>query len=1015
MVAVLVADYYTPLGIAVWMVYLVPVVLTLFAWRPSLPFIVAGIATALMTMTLFTDAPGVAISIGRLNRLFGAITIWTIAYAAHQSIWNKLEVRRQEWLQTGVVRIKEAMAGSPRLDQLGGSVTKALAEYLGAHVGALFADQDDAFKRVASYALPAGASVPEFVRPGEGLIGQAVIDRHTVVVREVPEAYLQVGSGLGRADVRNLLIAPLEEGGEVQGVVELGFLRTITPTDEELMARISKPIAVAIRGAKFQARLQELSEETQRQNEELQAQSEELRVSNEELEEQGRALRESQARLENQQAELEQTNTQLEEQTLRLEQQRDELSRSKAVLETQARELDQASQYKSDFLANMSHELRTPLNSSLILAKLLADNRDGNLTEEQVKYAQTIHAAGNDLLNLINEVLDLSKIEAGHMEAHPESVHLSRLFESLGRTFQPVADQKGLTLQTHLTDGVPESIVTDPRRLEQVLKNLLSNALKFTDQGSVTLEAASEGEDRVSFTVRDTGIGIPEDQQAVVFEAFRQADSTTSRKYGGTGLGLSITRRLVTLLGGKMDLQSSAGTGSSFTVTLPKTYDGPAPIDPDPSPAVTVQEPSRSYAPFSVPAVPLAKAWVEDDRERLRSSERTILVVEDDAPFASILCDLAHELGFQCIVASSADEGIALAIQFVPNAVVLDLGLPDHSGLTVLDRLKRDARTRHVPVHVVSGSDYSESAMAMGAAGYMLKPVKRENLVEAFAKLESRMSQSLRRVLIVEDDPVQLESMRLLLGTGQVETTGAKTVAECLELLRNTTFDCMVLDLSLPDASGFSLLETLSQEDRYAFPPVIVYTGRELTADEEQRLRKYSKSIIVKGAKSPERLLDEVTLFLHQVVTDLPSEQQKMLDAARNRDAALEGREILIVEDDVRNVFAVTGILEPKGAKVRVARNGREALEALESTLSSDAPPIDLVLMDVMMPEMDGLTAMREIRKRTEWKKLPIIALTAKAMKNDQEACIAAGANDYMAKPLDVEKLVSLVRVWLPR
>jgi CheY-like chemotaxis protein len=389
--------------------------------------------------------------------------------------------------------------------------------------------------------------------------------------------------------------------------------------------------------------------------------------------------------------------------------------------------------------------------------------------------------------------------------------------------------------------------------------------------------------------------------------------------------------------------------------------------------------------------------------------------VEDDESFARIVYDLARELGFQCLVATTAEEAMAVAAQYRPSAVVLDVGLPDHSGLSVLDRLKHDARTRHIPVHVVSAGDHAETALALGAVGYMLKPVKREQLAGALQRLETRLEQRLRRVLIVEDDPVQQESVRRLLAAGDVETVGAATAAECLEKLKGTTFDCMVLDLSLPDASGYTLLETLSREDAYSFPPVIVYTGRELSADEEQRLRKYSKSIIIKGAKSPERLLDEVTLFLHQVVAELPPERQRMLEKARSRDAALEGRRILVAEDDVRNVFALTSILEPRGARVEIARNGREAIAALERSMADPAGKIDLVLMDVMMPEMDGITAVREIRRREAWKRLPIIALTAKAMKDDQERCLAAGANDYMAKPLDVEKLLSLVRVWMPR
>ena len=663
----------------------------------------------------------------------------------------------------------------------------------------------------------------------------------------------------------------------------------------------------------------------------------------------------------------------------------------------------------------MSHELRTPLNSSLILAKLLSENRPGNLTEEQVKYALTIESAGNDLLALINDVLDLSKIEAGHMEIRAVPVRLDGLLQNLRATFEPLAGQKALEFRLEAAPDAPESLTTDAQRLVQVLKNLLSNALKFTEQGSVTLRVSRATVGRLAFAVADTGIGIAAEQQRIIFEPFQQADSTTERKYGGTGLGLSISRELMRLLGGEIQLSSEPGRGSTFTVLVPEIHAGPSDStartdDPGPSPVIPpqIREPRRASAPLNPPRLP-------DDREQLTGGRRVILTVEDDEHFARIVADLAHELQFQCLIATSAEEALALARQHLPSAIVLDVGLPDNSGLVVLERLKADARTRHIPVHVVSGSDYSQTALALGAVGYMLKPVKREQLVEAFQKLETRLTQKLRRVLVVEDDPVQADAMRQLLSSREVEAVCARSAAECLAQLKAATFDCMVLDLSLPDASGFELLETLSAEDSYAFPPVIVYTGRELSLDEELRLRRYSKSIIIKGAKSPERLLDEVTLFLHQVVADLPQEQQQMLKEAANRDADLEGKRVLIAEDDVRNVFALTSLLEGRGVKLRLARNGREAIAALERAAADPTHGVDLVLMDIMMPEMDGMTAMREIRKRPEWAKIPIIALTAKAMKNDQEQCLAAGASDYLAKPLDVEKLLSLIRVWMPR
>lgn len=917
--------------------------------------------------------------------------------------------QRQEWLQTGQVGLANAMFGEQRIEHLGENILKFLAEYCDAHAGAFFVRDGHDFKRLAEYGLPDDASTPHRFMLGEGLLGQAAKDKRTLFVRDVPDDYMNVGTALVKGKPRNLLIAPSISDDETNAVIELGFVHPLDDYAVELMKEASEAVGIAIKSANYRRELQNLLEETQRQAEELQTQSEELRVNNEELEEQSRALKESQINLEQQQVELEQTNSQLEEQAQILEAQKDDIARTNTIIEAKARELEQASKYKSDFLANMSHELRTPLNSSLILAKLLADNPTGNLTEEQVKFAQTIQSSGNDLLTLINDILDLSKIEAGHMEIRAEKVQVDRLIHDLGSVFKPLAKAKNLNFGIKVEHGCATSLETDRQRLEQVLKNLIANAIKFTDKGSVELIIGTTAEKEFSFRVTDTGIGISDEHQQSIFDAFRQADGTISRKYGGTGLGLSISRELVRLLGGRIELTSEYGKGSTFTVFIPALYDGnqiqPRTLSAAPqAPAVQeIPEPTR----------PLVNS-LDDDRDNLQNGKRAILVVEDDAPFARILYDLIHELDFQCLIATSAEDALVMTRQYMPSAIVLDVGLPDHSGLSVLDRLKRDARTRHIPVHVVSANDYAQTALSLGAVGYMLKPVKREELVDALKQIELRLDQTMRRVLIVEDDAVQRESMKKLLGIGDVETVAVGTAAQCLEKLKENTYDCMVLDLTLPDATGYSLLETLSQEESYAFPPVIVYTGRDLSADEEQRLRRYSHSIIIKGAKSPERLLDEVTLFLHQVVSELPADKQKMIEAARNRDAALEKRRILVVEDDVRNVYAVTSIFEPLGAEIVIARNGREALNVLEKSDPKN-DPIDLVLMDVMMPEMDGLTATRLIRKKPEWKKLPIIMLTAKAMKDDQERCLEAGANDYMAKPLDVEKLLSLVRVWMPR
>lgn len=923
------------------------------------------------------------------------------------------------WLQASQVRLATSLQGDQPLDQLGQAVLAFLAPHVRARVAAMYVAEAGAFRRVAGYALPTDATGDAPVlRPGDGLLGQAAKDARLLHVTHVPDEFLKVESSLGEAKARELVLLPVARDGNVQAVLELGFFQPVEGSDLELLRAVAEPIAVAVRSAKDRSQLEELLLETQRQAEELQAQQEELRVSNEELEEQGRILKESQVQLENSQAELEQTNAQLEEQAQILETQKDDLARSQMVLEERAQELSRSNRYKSEFLANMSHELRTPLNSSLILAKLLADNRDGNLSEEQVRFAQTIQSAGNDLLMLINDILDLSKIESGKIELQPEDVQVVPLLDGLLQTLQPLAEQKGLRLSSQVDAGVPASLRTDAQRLGQILKNLLANALKFTEHGSVQLRVTRAPGGFVRFDVSDTGIGIGSEQHEAIFEAFRQADGSTHRKYGGTGLGLSIARDLARRMGGDITVQSDPGQGSTFSLTSPVQL-------ADTTPAVErapLRELARPAAPPPRDPVkrpqasePLAAPAIADDREQLNEAARSILIIEDDTKFAAVLRDLCRELGFLALVAHSAGDGLAAAVKLRPSAIILDMNLPDHSGLGVLEQLKRDAQTRHIPVHVASVDDFSREARELGAIGYALKPVQREELVQAVRALERKFTQGLRRLLIVEDDERQRESVRELLSNGDVEIVPVATAGQALLSLRETTFDCVVMDLNLPDLSGYELLERMANQEEIAFPPVIVYTGRSLTSDEEQRLRRFSSSIIIKDARSPERLLDEVTLFLHQMEASLPPDRQRMLKEVRKREAALEGRRIMVVEDDVRNVFALTSLLEPKGVKITIARNGKEALATLQKAGEDPQQRVDLVLMDLMMPEMDGLTCMREIRKQPALKKLPIIALTAKAMKNDREQSVAAGANDYIAKPLDVEKLMSLIRVWMPK
>ncbi|KHL26245.1 histidine kinase [Croceibacterium mercuriale] len=1010
------ADLTFPLGTAVWVIYLLPTVLTYLTMHRILPVIVAATATVLMAIGFAFAPEGIDTGVALVNRGLASFINLLLAAIGFLFIGYRTQNRRQQWLRDGEAGLASVLAGELTPGETAAAALRFLVDRLGAGVGAIYLRNGDRFRRQATFGVPATAPVPDELHAGDGLLAEAVRDCRSHIVTPVPAGYLTFGTALGQASPRSLLVGVSAVDGMVNGVVELGvFDRHDHQTDAlPFLDMVSDQLAIAFRSALYRARLQDLLAETQAQATELQAQGEELRATNEELDAQSRQLMASQAQLEDQQAELERSNAQLEEQTQSLEAQRDELTRAQASLQNQAAELAQASRYKSEFLANMSHELRTPLNSLLIMARLLADNRAGNLTAEQVRFAETIEGSGNDLLVLINDILDISKIEAGKVDLQLRVVDLAGTLDKLRGVFGVAAADKGLRFEAVIEDGAPRQLETDPQRLEQILRNFLSNAIKFTDSGSVTLEVR-EGRSagRVALVVRDSGPGIEPDQHDAIFEAFRQADGSISRRYGGTGLGLSISRELARLLGGEILLDSTPGQGSAFTLELPERID-----------LATMPEPARPTAsrmaqrilpqPAQAHDVP-APVLVPDDRAVLAGDKRLILVVEDDPVFARILRDLVHELGFQCLIAGTADEGTLLARQYLPHAVILDMNLPDHTGLSVLDRIKRDVRTRHIPVHVVSVDDDMQAALASGAVGYLFKPVSRDALIGMLEGLEARMEQRLRRVLVVEDDATQATSIRHLLASRDVETVEAHDAAACLELVATQTFDCMVMDLNLPDMPGLQLLERLSNDEAFSFPPVIVYTGRDLSSEEELALRRYSKSIIVKGVKSPERLLDEVTLFLHQVVADLPSEHQQMLERAMRRDAMLDGRQVLVVEDDVRNIYALTGILEPHGVRLRVARNGREAIEVLDGSRADGGVPVDLVLMDIMMPEMDGLTAMRHLRAQPQWQNLPIIALTAKAMERDQQECLDAGANDYLAKPLDVDKLLSLVRVWMPR
>ncbi|CAH0064298.1 Two-component hybrid sensor and regulator [Stenotrophomonas maltophilia] len=1011
--ATIALELVVPLGYAVWLAYFLAVGVTLFQRSARAPFIVAVVACVLLIIG-YNVAPASSNSAFSLvNRSIGGCAFLMIALIVSRAIQARREAMRALWLQEAENAVAMSLRGDLGPEQIAEAAATSLGAQLQADVAAVYRLEGGRLQLTGGLALPSG--MPASLALQEGVAGQVARDERIRHLHGGDDSVLELQTSLGRLPVRERILAPISSDGAVVGIVELGRTRAGEQDrlDVELLERCAETIGMALRASLLRAQLVVLLEESQRQGEELQAQQEELRVANEELEEQSRSLLQSQSHLEEQQAELEQSNVQLEERTHELEAQKQALLVAQSQLVRNSNELAATSRYKSEFLANMSHELRTPLNSSLILAKLLADNKDGTLTEEQVKYARAILSSNNDLLSLINDILDLSRIEAGHVELADEVVVTDSVLQRLRETFEPMARQKGLALQIEADALAPSQLVVDSQRLQQILKNLLANAVKFTEHGKVSLHVRAGGQGRIRFEVCDSGIGIAREQLQVIFEAFRQADGSTRRRYGGTGLGLSISRDLAERMGGSIQVDSEPGRGSCFILELP-LQGAPA------SNATGISAaPVAAPATATVPAMPVPAAAavaptttvpsVADDRGRRQRAGRLILAVEDDATFAEALVALAHELDFDCVVAGTAEEALTLASELRPNGILLDIGLPDVSGLSVLERLKRNPDTRHIPVHVVSAMDRSQVARELGAIGFAIKPTTRERLVSAIEQLEQTSQRDVRRLLIVEDDSELRHNLELLLGRDQLQIVAVGTLAGALEQLSTVTFDCMVMDLSLPDGSGYDLLEHMAGNDDVGFPPVIVYTGRALNREEEQRLRRYSKSIIIKGARSPERLLDEVTLFLHSVEASLPTDQQRLLREARRRDTVLDGRTVLLAEDDVRNIFALSSVLEPLGVTLEIARNGQEAVDRLAER------DVDLVLMDIMMPEKDGLAAMREIRAQRHLQDLPIIALTAKAMPDDRERCLQAGANDYIAKPIDVDKLVSLCRVWCSR
>ncbi|MBV9774782.1 MAG: response regulator, partial [Gemmatimonadetes bacterium] len=962
--------------------------------------------------------------------------------------------KQQDWLKTNLAKFSRMMQGQKDLESVSRLIMSELTPLVGANHGAFFISdgegQASVLKLIASYAYKARKSVNNRFYLGEGLVGQSALEKKPILLTGVPEDYIQINSGLGEAPPRNIVVLPILFEGDVRAVVELASFLPFSDIHQVFLDQLAESVGVVINMIQANMRTEELLEQSQKltqelqsQSAELQSQQEELRRTNAELEAQAKTLRASEEALKEQQEELQQVNEELEEkasllaeQNRKVEQKNAEVEAARLALEEKAEQLALSSKYKSEFLANMSHELRTPLNSLLILSRLLADNKEGNLTEKQVEFASTILAAGTDLLNLINDVLDLSKVEAGKMEINPGDVFLADVRDYVDRSFRPLADQKGLRFDIEIAPDLPEAIYSDGQRLQQVLKNLLANSFKFTEQGSITLSVREADKGRpfgnpnlnaadrvIAFAVRDTGIGIAKDKQRLIFEAFQQADGTTSRKYGGTGLGLSISREIARLLGGEIRVESTEGEGSTFTLFLPEHYDGPGSgggSDDDggsaPSPrggggggTATVIPPQVSVDRRRAPREP-SGAGIHDDRSTVEPGDRVVLVVENDPNFARILLDMAREKGFKAIVALDGETGIELVHEYRPDAVTLDIDLPGIDGWTVLDRLKHHPDTRHIPVHIVSGVDKRHRGLSLGAISYLEKPVDKEALDSAFERISNFIDEKVKHLLVVEDDQMQRQSIIELVGDEDVEITDVATAEEALQALSEKRFDCIVLDLGLQGMNGFNLLETIKQNPDIREIPIIIYTGKELSPQEETQLRRYAETIIVKDAKSPERLLDETALFLHRVESQLPDQKRRMLEQLHSSESVFTGKRVMIVDDDVRNIFSLTSVLENQGMKVVFAENGRDAIRVL-----GENPDVDIVLMDVMMPEMDGYETTRAIREMEQFRNLPIISLTAKAMKGDREKSIAAGASDYITKPVDVDQLLSLMRVWLYR
>jgi CheY-like chemotaxis protein/signal transduction histidine kinase/HAMP domain-containing protein len=906
----------------------------------------------------------------------------------------------QDWLKTNLARFTNMLQGQRDLTTVGRLLLSELTPLVNAQLGVIYqmgSETSSTLHLVASYADDGVDGHPRSISLGEGLVGQCAMDKRRMLIRDLHHNAVPINSALLRLVPRNIIVLPVLFENQIKAVIELSSLQDFTALEIAFLDQLTSNIGIVLNSIEATMQTESLLKQSQQLATELQVQQKELQQTNEKLEQKAQ---------------------QLAEQNVEVERKNQEIEQARLALEEKASELALTSKYKSEFLANMSHELRTPLNSILILGQQLADNPDSNLTSKQVEFARTIHGAGTDLLNLISDILDLSKIESGTVTVDAEEIGFTNVIEAVARPFRHEAETRQLNFDVQIDPSLGRTILTDSKRLQQVLKNLLSNSFKFTERGGIRLSVSaaeggwtpghpilSQAAAVAAFEVSDTGIGIPTEKQKIIFEAFQQADASTSRKYGGTGLGLAISRELSSLLGGEIHLRSTPGVGSTFTLYLPVRYVGPTTAARGTTPA---QSPARIYP--AAQSVDRPVDQIEDDRNEIVAGDSVLLIVEDDPHYARILLDLAHDEGFKVLIAMRGDDALELALQYRPTAVSLDVFLPDMLGWTVLSQLKKNPLTRHIPVQMVTLDEDRQHGLARGAFSFVSKPTTAEGVQAALNRIKEYAQPRRKRLLIVEDNPAEQLSIAALLGHDDIEIETVGSGEEAFTALRNKAADCIVLDLRLPDMSGFEVLEQLKTDAELCDIPVIVFTGRELTAEEDMRLHSMARSIVVKGVESPERLLDETALFLHRVITDLPADKQRMLERLNSSDEDLIGQTVLLVDDDARNIFALSSVLERRGMKVLTANTGKEAISLIEST-----PDLSIVLMDIMMPEMDGYQTMGIIRDNPEFRRLPIIALTAKAMKGDREKCLEAGASDYLAKPVNTEQLLSALRMWLHR